>query len=303
MLVVSLQGGLGNQMFQYALYRSLQFRGADDVAIDDDYGFRTNPDYEITAHRTPCLKEVFGVDYAVESSPLFIYRKTGRIRDRIFYELARVFGRQYRERGFAFDESVFAMKNAQLIGYWQSEKYFPDAEVQDRLREDFRCPERFFRSDVFSAQADKLRSGNTVALHIRRSDYLSLPEIYGDICTELYYERAIEKMLELVPDASFYVFSDDQAYAQEFAAQHSGKASFASIGVDPDSSEGPFIDFEEFFLMSFCRHHIIANSTYSWWASWLADNPDQVIIAPDKWIHIQKSDDIFTERMIRISGH
>lgn len=128
----------------------------------------------------------------------------------------------------------------------------------------------------------------SVSLHIRRTDYIDDADnrkIYGDICTEEYYQRCIDIILDQHPDATFYVFTNDK----EYASSHYQGDRFVVVGADtPDSalSGAELSDSEEFHLMRFCKHHIMANSSFSWWASWLSEDDDAIILCPPSWIRI-----------------
>lgn len=137
---------------------------------------------------------------------------------------------------------------------------------------------------------DEIEKSNSVAMHIRRGDYLELSDTYGGICTEKYYVNAIKQFEDM--DCKFYIFSNDYEYAK---VHYSGDR-FVIVK--------PFEQFPEanmdLVLMSKCKHNIIANSTFSWWAAWLNSNRSKIVIAPEKWIN-KPTKDIHCSGWIKIS--
>ena len=138
---------------------------------------------------------------------------------------------------------------------------------------------------------DEIEKNNAVSLHIRRGDYLELSNTYGGICTEEYYKNAIKKFEHT--DCKFYVFSNDFEYAKS----HYYGQRFVIVK--------PYEQFPEanmdLFLMSRCKHNIIANSSFSWWAAWLNNNPDKIVITPDKWLN-KPIKDVQCSDWIRVEG-
>jgi hypothetical protein len=166
-----------------------------------------------------------------------------------------------------------------LVGYWQSERYFID--VADGIRADFTLREPL--SDPNAKLLELARSAGSVGLHVRRGDFVSLnnaAQMHG-LCSVDYYRRAIGLVRNRCPECHFLVFSDDPEWAR------------AELPLDPS---GVFVAGNEqrpeqdLALMSACKHHIIANSSFSWWAGWLGYSPDQVVIAPSPWYARAKLD-------------
>ena len=179
-----------------------------------------------------------------------------------------------------------------MDGYWQTEKYFSDSEVQKQLRKDFTPLNSIEFSNEYKILKDQINNNNSVSIHVRRDDYLLRPELYGGICTQEYYDRAIKYIKDRENNPIFYVFSDDKEYIKEM---YGDKENFVLVNTD-----NQLTDFEEFLLMSGCKHHIMANSSFSWWAAWLNDDPDSINLAPERWLAI---DDIYTDRMIKIKSN
>lgn len=284
MHIVKFQGGLGNQMFQYALYRKFQFLGYDTCAdlypyLDKREGRRTF-DLPVLGIR---LQEADRRDI------LRLFGDVNSYADRI---RLRVIGKKtyYREKKILFDPRILETKEGYFNGYWQSEKYFLD--IRDILLREFRFPaitdnknlewERKIKSDRFS-----------VSIHVRMGDYLKQPKMYGGICTEIYYKKAIDMIKAYVEHPHFYVFSNNTEAAKKLFE----KEDCVFVGNNPE--EKGYIDMK---LMSGCRHQIIANSSFSWWAAWLNRNEDKIVISPSEWFGNQKVKDIWCDGW-RIVGH
>ena len=134
----------------------------------------------------------------------------------------------------------------------------------------------------------------SVSLHVRRTDYIDKEHNHiHNICSETYYKNAIDEVRNKYPNAVFFIFTDDK----EWCKKHFRGPNFFVVDLDEASKT----DIAEMTLMSRCKHHIIANSSFSWWAAWLNDNPGKLVIAPNKWINNKAMDDIYTDRMTKIA--
>ena len=170
-----------------------------------------------------------------------------------------------------FNPTLFEMHNIYMYGYYQSEKYFK--EIANIIRKDF----------TFSKPVDIINQklinqiGNTesVSIHIRRGDYLNIPNTQN-ICSISYYKKAINLILKNISNPQFYIFSNDINWCKQHL--QIDNAVFISNNIGKNS----FIDMQ---LMSCCKHNIIANSTFSWWGAWLNNNPNKIIISPNKWMN------------------
>ena len=290
MNIVQIRAGLGNQMFQYAFYLSLKHRRPDtkiDVSI-----YRHRP-----SHNGYELERVFAIrpEYASAAER----DQLADISKDFWSTLRRALGWKRHTTGQVVLEpdpakgwypQIFQTENSYLQGYWQSEKYF--AEVVDEVRRDFQF--RLPLPPADAALAKRIQSENSVSVHVRRGDYLKKRRIADyNVCTETYYRRAIEAIQAQVNEPVFYVFSDDPAWcqAQEF---------FPTGTVFVSGHEGPnaYIDMQ---LMSLCRHHIIANSSFSWWGAWLGQSKDAVTLAPNTWFRHHPRPDILPERWTAIT--
>ncbi|ACU02372.1 alpha-1,2-fucosyltransferase [Pedobacter heparinus] len=264
MKIIRFLGGLGNQMFQYAFYKSLQHRFPHVKA--DLQGYQ-----EYTLHNGFELEHIFNIKVNSVSSftsDLFynkkwLYRKLRRILN-----LRNTYIEE--KKLFSFDPSLLNNpKSAYYWGYWQNFQYFE--HIADDLRKDFQ-----FRAPL-SAQnqevLDQTKLSNSISLHIRRGDYIKDP-LLGGLCGPEYYQTAINYITSKVNAARFFIFSDDIDWC--IANLKLQDCSFISWNKGTSS----YIDMQ---LMSSCKHHIVANSSFSWWAAWLNPNPDKIVIAPEKW--------------------
>ncbi|MCM1174313.1 MAG: alpha-1,2-fucosyltransferase [Blautia sp.] len=296
MIIIQMAGGLGNQMFQYALYRQLISMGRT-VKMDDEAGFRED------AQRNPALA-AFGIVYEKASRQEIIEMTdssmafSARVRRKLFGRKSR----SYFEESKRFQSQIFDWDNVYLEGYWQSEKYF--ADVAELLKKEFSLESiRKNRGAGYglSPQAEsclrRIEREESVSIHVRRGDYL-LPqnqELFGNICTERYYEKAVKTVMERYPGCTFYLFTNDREWAAEELKKHGG---FPIVPVELPGGK----DYETLALMSRCKHNILANSSFSWWASYLNDYPDRLVLAPEKWLNGWDCTDIYRTDMVRVGA-
>lgn len=300
MIIVQLSGGLGNQMFQYALYLALGAKGRE-VRIDEttEYG-----EHERLRH--PELREDFGAQlpsYRVATQEEIV-ALTDSYMDFLSRVRRKLTGRRtklYAERKpYVFDPAVLGLTEAYLTGCWQSERYFADVrqEVQQAFSMDgvrLTGRRREYERMILAAE-DALRTV-PVSMHIRRGDYLNRQDIYGGICTEDYYRRAMAKMEEILrrrgERPQYFVFTNDPDWAEEHFA---GSDAVVVRGEGKPDGSG----IEDMKLMSLCRHHIIANSSFSWWGSWLSREEGRLVMAPPRFINTSDGTDMLRDDMIVI---
>ena len=277
MIVVNLMGGLGNQMFQFATGLALQTATGQQVRFAKDsycstrivHGFELDQVFRLEVpSATPAeMRRVLG--------PLAAHYDLRRAAAKWpqvsrFLSSAAVF-----ERDFAFvpDLPTRLQGGGYLHGYWQSESYF--ANARDSIESAFQ-----FRN-VAGITLDRPGAIN-VSLHVRRGDYMNAGSVHAT-CTKSYYMRALSA-LDLPPDQTvLHVFSDDPDWARaEVSALH------------PDcrfvAGHGGTESYKDMYLMSLCDHHIIANSSFSWWGAWLNRSPDKRVVAPEQWFSDPKLD-------------
>ncbi len=265
---IIFSGGLGNQMFEYALYRELCYKGMD-VEID-----LSLYDY-VKMHNGYELDRIFQIDHTNET----------RISNRQLHILFLRILLKFKPSFTIFDEnSTFhELKRLEQYpgryfhGYWQSESYFPN--VIDEIRKLFVFQNIDYKNQQKTIQ---IQRNNSVSLHIRRGDYVG-HDLYANCCTEEYYKKAIQHIIEHVKDPFFYIFSNDPPWAEKFIKSFHVKHEVVVFNQGEKS-------YQDMFLMSKCKHNIIANSSFSWWGAWLNSHPFKIVIAPRKWYQDQTID-------------
>lgn len=267
MIVVKVTGGLGNQLFQYAFGRQLAIRNNVKLKLDlSSYMHSNFRDYGLSNfHIDAEAAEVWELPFRKRTSKNLRLWWINLIKDKIFSSME-----VQKEKHFHFDSTALKfLDNTYVEGYWQSEKYFKD--IEDILKGELR-----FKSPLDSKNSDiskVIENTNSVALHIRRGDYLSTTNktIYAQ-CPIEYYINSINEIAKSVENPYFFVFSDDIEWA----------ISNLKINYSYQCIKGneAWVDMK---LMSLCKHNIIANSTFSWWGAYLGEYKEKVVIAPSKW--------------------
>ena len=170
--------------------------------------------------------------------------------------------------------------------------------MKEEVRAAFQFPVDRLGSRSREAAARILEAPVPVSVHVRRGDYLNAADVYGGICTEEYYRGAARHMLQKFGSCRFFVFSNDPAWVKENTGTLFGEEE--GLFVDVMDANGEQGGWEDMYLISLCRHHIIANSSFSWWGAWLSGAEDKEIVAPSRFINGYACPDIFTDRMIRL---
>lgn len=274
-ILLRLSGGLGNQLFQYALGRHLSILSEaelifDTHALSDDIRTYALGPFSIHGRISDSLKKDMRGLGLPNTENMTIIGKIIRKSFRLFESHKKLCERKFiTESHFQFDPTMLEIRHScYLSGFWQSEKYFKT--IEDILRKDLVLKESL--SSASESLAARMRSAHSISLHVRRGDYLA-NKTQGP-CSRDYYERAVARIAERVPNPEFFIFSDDIAWAKDAL----------SIGFPVTFVSGAGIpDYEEMVLMSTCAHHIIANSSFSWWGAWLNQNPNKIVIAPKQW--------------------
>lgn len=278
MVMLQMSGGMGNQMFQYALYLALQEAGKE-VCIDDHTMYAAN------GRADNRLEQIFSLHYHHGNRKTYnrLTDSSMALWNRVRRKLLGRKGKLYQEKdALIYEEGIWEAQDCYCIGYWQSQRYFDS--VKEEVRQVFQFPWERFPEKVL-AYRKQMEGCNAVSIHVRRGDYLSeqFSPIYGGICTEAYYRAAIAYLKERYKDGVFFLFTNDTAWGRTIAAEN--------IILVECSEEGSAE--RDMALMSCCRHHIIANSSFSWWGAWLGRNPDKIVIAPDRWLNISEGQDIY----------
>jgi hypothetical protein len=273
MIIVQLKGGLGNQLFQYAAGLSLAHY--HQTILKADISQLNQKDKQINTYRSFDLRQTLA-DPIVATESEIQWMQSQDIFSKYLDKLRPPHKRKiYREDDFRFDNNFFkAANDTYLQGYRQSEKYF--LSIGQKIRDIFRI-----REEAISKVKDKgrqLSSVNSIAIHIRRGDYSNkIVRDFHGILDETYYRAAIRHFETLYDDCHFLIFSDDPEWVNN-------KLSFHSVS-EMISGKYTSSAIEDFYLISQCKHQVIANSTFSWWAAWLNPNPGKIVVAPEKWFN------------------
>ena len=288
-----MEGGLGNQLFQYALYRQLRSRGrCVKMDVTTEYG---------REHDRQQMLWAFDAVYE-EATQDEINRLTDGFMDlpsRIRRKLTGRRTKKYAETDTNFDPQVLRKTPVYLTGYFQSEKYF--ADIKEQLHSELDFSGRIYENvqDTLLYKIKEYRyaieNSQSVAIHVRRGDYLNHPEMYGMSCTTEFYRAGVHYIRERHPDAKFFVFTNDPVWTAKWL-QENFLGDFTLIqGTDEETG------YLDLMLMSQCKHQIMANSSFSWWGAWLNRNNDKLVVAPEPWFGDRECRDIYTEGMIRIN--
>jgi hypothetical protein len=296
MIIVMLTGGLGNQMFQYAAARRLAHVTGQDLKLDHRwFSWRS-------AAKTPRCYElgVFALKAEAASAEESRWLRGGeasrspKLVKRILAVVGYKAPASYRkEMYFQFDPHVLQITgDAYLDGYWQSEKYFSDTE--QIIRSDFRL-----KAEPHEGNAEiltEIQSCESVSIHFRRGDYVTNPQSAAchGILPLSYYQAALEVLQKQLVKPRLFVFSDDLPWVREHL-----RTDLPLCYVEGNGTKSAA---EDLRLMSACRHHIIANSSFSWWGAWLGTNPEKIVVAPDAWFstHDINTSDLIPESWLRI---
>jgi hypothetical protein len=234
---------------------------------------------------------------ATEKELLTIAGDTGNGRRSLPKDtLAARYWTQYREPHFHFDPAVHdVIPPVHLIGYWQSERYFQ--HISDIIRRELTPIES---PDSKNERAlEKILGSTSVAVHVRRGDYVDNPvtAAYHGVPSVKYYTSAMDYIASRVSNAIFYVFSDDLHWASQNLGQ--------LAPVELMTADGPDCGFRDIQLMSACKHHILANSSFSWWGAWLNTSSNKIVIAPTPWFLNNALDtrDLLPRGWIRMPAH
>ncbi len=269
MIIIRITGGLGNQMFQYAVAKSLAKKNDDIFKLDISfYPKQTLRKYELN---------LFNIEENIATKDEII-RLAGN--ENFWFKIKRKLGLNpkrpnsyYAEKEIAvFDKELFnKQSDIYLDGYWQNENYFKD--IRNEILKDFTLKQDI--SKEAKEYLKQIQNSNSVSLHVRRGDYVqnsNTNKIHG-VCDLNYYKRAIKYILEKMDNPMFFIFSDDIKWCKE-------NFDFLENKIFVDKTKSAIEDLE---LMKNCKHNIIANSTFSWWGAWLNENNEKIVIGPKQW--------------------
>lgn len=264
MIISKINGGLGNQMFQYAIAKA--------IAIKHNKTFKL----DITAYETYTLHNGYRLNIFNIEENIATEKDVERLKgkENIFNKILNKFNllkNVYTEKERTiFDKGVFLRDDIYLDGYWQNEKYFCD--IRDEILKDFSVKEN--NTLKVKEYLEQINNTNSVSIHIRRGDYSKHPEI--GILDISYYIDAINFINTKIKNPTFYIFSNDIEWCKSNFDFIDNKVFICDTKTEVD----------DMTLMRNCKHYIVANSSFSWWSAWLNENEDKIVIAPKKWMAI-----------------
>jgi hypothetical protein len=283
MIVTAIFGGLGNQMFQYAAGKAMAMRNYSHFEVDRRF---LDPQYQLSVGGTVRnyeldvfrLNAIPAMQHTLElMTPFLSVKKKWAFDVNIQFNPFFIL----ENRQFAFQYLPFK-RYAYIYGYWQSWRYFEGFEKE--IRNDFT-----FRNEPEGKNLEilkKIEDTLSVSVHIRLGDYGP-----SDVLSVSYYTQAIESMKQQFPEATFFVFSDNPEKAKTY---------FEGLPFEVVTGNSGAKSYVDMLLMSRCKHHIIANSSFSWWGAWLNPNPDKVVIAPKVWYRNANTDELIPKNWIKI---
>ena len=297
MIVVRLMGGMGNQMFQYAVARNLAIMNNTSVKLDLNF-LLDRTERESFTFRNYDL-DLFNIDGAIadESQSLQYKYYKSKIMRKIGFIKTKLFCRKYKiitEKHYHFDPKVLERgDNSYLIGFWQSYKYF--SEVEKEIKKDFS-----FKNEMGEKAKEMLKEINdkeSICVNIRRGDYVEDKKAlkHHGVCGLDYYKEAKILVDEKIKKPHYFIFSDDIQWCLK-NIDFGENMTF----VNNEYAGDRFSD--KFRLMKNCKHFIIPNSSYAWWAAWLSKNEEKLVIAPKKWLADSSinTDDVTPPNWVRI---
>jgi hypothetical protein len=263
-VLVKLNGGLGNQLFQFAAARILANKLDQNLLIDT---------YYLNDGNINKTRRLYSLDLFDLNNPVINSNHWNRYFNKLTYAIQKAATRKLELAEINWQETSYYRQFSSIVlnGYFQQLDYLEanKAYLQEVLRFN---PAIKKQHELDLAE---IESQQSVSIHIRRGDYLTAKnqEIYHS-CDLTYYIKAIEYIQTLYPNSVFHIFSDDPGWAIENLKPATNDLRYENYGQN---------DRSDFYLMSNCRHHIIANSTFSWWAAFLNGKQHKTVIAPNKW--------------------
>jgi len=297
MIIVSLFGGLGNQMFQYACGKAIATKLGVELKLDislvndrtprKDFTYR---DYELAVFN---IEDEIATEAEVRKFIPNLWNSSEIQRQ--FYKIKRILTQKvlYTEKlKFRYNSEIDTVRdNSYIYGYFQTERYFE--HIRAELLERFRLKNQVDEKNA--ALIMKMQSENSVSVHVRRGDYTNSP--FSLLSVEDYYQKAIDFILEKVEVPVFYIFTNDPEWVEDnFKALQINK-SIVTINFGNQS-------YMDMILMSNCRHNICANSSFSWWGAWLNTNPNKIVVTPKSWFksteYVESIYDLIPEKWLSL---
>lgn len=287
---VSLYGGLGNQLFQYAAGFALAKRLNVPLVLDLSWFEEVKSKEEITTRKFALAP----FDLDVTATILDTHSFFSLFKSKLLQRLNLTNGKSdtYHEKSFHFDSDFLKIScPVHLNGYWQSYKYFDN--VADELRQSIGQPKKLNVGN--QAILDQISAVDAICLHVRRGDYVSNANAAGThgLCNIDYYKKGLQALTENVAQPHCFIFSDDPEWVK-----NNMELNCSSTIVDINGPDDVHYDL---WLMASCKHFVIANSTLSWWAAWLGCFTEKIVVAPKQWFLTgdKSTDDLIPDTWIR----
>lgn len=282
MIIVKLIGGLGNQMFQYAIGRHLAYKNQTKLKLD----ILTFKTYELWKYALDCFNVIEEFATTKDIRPFNLKR-----RFEIFFKLNKNI--LYVEKvKFKFDPKVLKCKGSvYLDGSWQSEKYFKD--IEKIIRKEFTFKNKPDDNNIKLLKS--IKNTNSVCIHARRGDYVTSSKTnkFLGTCSPDYYNKCIQIIRKRLKNPYFFVFSDELDWVK-----NNIKIDVPITYVSHNTIEKGY---EDLRLMKNCKNFIISNSTFSWWGAWLSENKNKIVLAPKKWLRADvETPDLLPDNWIKI---
>lgn len=286
--IIKFNGGLGNQMFQFAFARALETKTGVSVIMDMSFfDKKYSRPYELDVFKAKVSKVE---DFWTKLKLSLIWQFRKKLQGKKLMGLGF-----YCEPHFQFDLTLFRLSpNTYIEGFFQSEKYF--SLIKEDIRNFFQFKSK---PDEFNQHLiDTIANSNSVSLHIRRGDYVQkkrYQNLYAT-CSLDYYKKGVEYIAEKTANPKLFIFSDDTSWVKQNL-----NLPYECIFVSNNSGAKSY---EDMRLMSLCKHNIIANSSFSWWGAWLNNNKEKIVIAPKKWFNDEKiiQTDVIPETWVRLDN-
>ena len=289
MVIIQVAGGLGNQLQQYALYRKFVRLGVE-ARLDLSWFDKVHTAEKEWTRGKDIIPVVTRRELELRYFDRLVFETCTKEEKETLIGADNILGKLRRklmpftihkfEESKMYHPELLEFEDMYLTGYFACEKYY--ADILYDLREKIQFPPS--SNPLNREMADRMRNKNSVSVHVRRGDYLN-PEnvtMFGNICTDAYYQNAIDFVKRVIPDAHFYFFSDDVSYVKKrFPGDD---YTIVDINHGRDS-------FYDMWLMSNCKHNICANSTFSFWGARLNPNENKIMIRPT----IQKNSQVFVK--------
>lgn len=287
MIIVKISGGLGNQLFQYAMAKAISLKlnrklyidrsWYNDVLLLEDYN-----DKNATTRREYLLNE-FALKTKTKSDYYLNWIKRLQVyskRSKLFRQLMnsilnKLAFKEFNYQNFSLDDIAISPQVI-LSGHWQNNKLIEDYKID--IIEELQLANNILESSI--KILNEIENAHSVSIHFRRGDYLSKPNSskLHATCSKEYYQTCIDKMDKLIDNPQYFIFSDEIEWVRTNMDLPQN-----AIFIDDNTQAH-----EHLHLMSCCKHQITANSTFSWWAAWMNKNSDKIVFTPKYWYYDNK---------------